>query len=90
MNIIINASRGRGLAGIAHAPQQENSKILKKMGLKVSKQDGKIKKSKSYQGGLTENKRFITPSSPVIDTRRAFCAECRFAPRVNCPRAAFC
>jgi hypothetical protein len=33
------------------------------MGLKVSKQDGKIKKSKSYQGELTESKRFITPSS---------------------------
>jgi hypothetical protein len=33
------------------------------MGLRVSKQDGKIKKSKSYQGELTESKRFITPAS---------------------------
>jgi hypothetical protein len=44
MNIIINASRGRGLAGIIHAHSKSKSKILKKMGLRMSKQDGKIKK----------------------------------------------
>jgi hypothetical protein len=33
------------------------------MGLRVSKQDGKIKKGKSYQGELSESKKFITPSS---------------------------
>ncbi len=32
----------------------------------------------------------ITLSSPAFDTRRAFCAECRFAPRVICPREADC
>jgi hypothetical protein len=62
MNIIINASRGRGLSGIIHAHSKSKAKILKKMGLKVSKQDGKIKKSKSYQGELTESNSFITQS----------------------------
>jgi hypothetical protein len=46
MNIIINGPRGRGLAGITHANSKSKSKILKKMGLRMSKQDGKIKKSK--------------------------------------------
>jgi hypothetical protein len=34
----------------------------------VSKQDKKIKKSKSYQGELTESKSFITPKS--LDVKR--------------------
>jgi hypothetical protein len=62
MNIIINGPRGRGLAGITHAHSKSKSKILKKMGLRMSKQDGKIKKGKSYQGELSESKKFITPA----------------------------
>jgi hypothetical protein len=75
MNIIINGSIGRGLAGITHAHSKSKPKIFKKMGLRVSKQDGKIKKGKSYQGELTESKSNITPASADVKSGALFASQ---------------